>query len=129
MNKSLLIGAAIVLTLGGANAGSTNPYNGEWSATWTPPGAPGPVGAKVVFDNDSGSWQTIVTRDVLNNCAGKTHKIGVTESSPEKIVFTVLASQSLPGCPDTTLTAKPVDERHLEAKGSSGAKIEFTRVK
>jgi len=40
-----------------------------------------------------------------------------------------LASQTLAGCPDATVTAKPVDEKHLEGKGASGARIEFTRIK
>jgi hypothetical protein len=129
MNKSLLIGATILLTLGGAIAGPTNPYDGEWSATWTPPGAPGPVGAKVVIDNDVGSWQTMISRDVMNNCAGLKHKISVAENRPDKLVFTVLASQSLAGCPDATMTLKPVDEKHLEATSASGVTIKFTRIK
>jgi len=128
MDKSLLIASAILLTLGGAIAGPTSPYNGEWSATWTPPGAPGPVGAKVVFDNDSGSWQTMATRPG-DNCVGQKHRISVTESGPEKIVFTILASQTLPGCSDTTMTAKPVDEKHLEATTPTGIKMGFTRLK
>jgi hypothetical protein len=111
-----------------AIAESTNPYNGDWSASWTPPGAPGPVGAEVSFNNTAGTWRTIVLGDVQNNCVKFKHKVNVKESDAEKIVFIVLASQSLAGCPDATITAKRVDERHLEGKGASGGTITFTRA-
>ena len=128
MMKSLLVAVGLVSILGGAIAESSNPYNGEWTAVWTPPGAPGPVGAKVSFKDMAGTWQTVVDRDVQNNCAKREHKINVRESDAEKIVFVVLASQSLAGCPDSTVTAKRVDARHLEGKGASGATITFTRA-
>lgn len=109
----------------GAFAQTPNPYNGTWKLSIDSDRRTGIEGSVEVKD-DGGAWKTI-SHDQRDACAGREAPIAVRSASAEELVFRVMRSQVLSGCPDFTVTMKRVDEGRLEGVMRNGWTVRMTR--
>ena len=99
-----LLGAAVW-------ADDTNPWNGKWSAHVAPSGKRA-FDALVTLEGSGGVWKAQGT-DHNDPCAGHESPIEVQTANADDLVFRIMMSKSMPGCPDTTARLKRVDDNKL----------------
>lgn len=117
--------AAVALQGAHALAQEANPYNGTWAVQFDAPGRPGIKGT-VDVNGQGGLWKT-VSSTRSDTCAGRDAPIDVKSATPEKLVFRVMRSQALAGCPDFTVSMNRVDDNNLEGAMHNGWKVQMTR--
>lgn len=124
---SLMRFAFAAVALQGAHtlAQEANPYNGTWAVQFDAPGRPGIKGT-VDVNGQGGLWKT-VSSTRSDTCAGRDAPIDVKSATPEKLVFRVMRSQVLAGCPDFTISMNRVDDNNLEGAMHNGWKVQMTR--
>lgn len=114
--------AGLLASLGAA--AQSNPYNGNWHATFKTARGVERDGM-VVIENEGGSWD-MNTQNRNNPCAGRKFPIVVQKASADELTFLVNGSKALAGCPDTPVTFKPVDAATLKGTVND---TEFTLTK
>ena len=123
---SLLPLALIALALQGADAlaQAANPHNGTWAMQFQTGNIQvvGPVEVK----HDAGAWKS-GARDRNDPCAGREAPIAVRKATAEQLVFRVMRSKVLTGCPDFTVTMNRVDDNNLQGALANGWKVQMTR--
>lgn len=135
LDRRVLLGPLLLLSLalpGGApRAQAPHPYNGTWNlaldaatgvAATTRVGIHGTVDVK----DDGGSWKTVASF-ATDQCAGREAPLVVHSASAEQLVFRVMRSKVLAGCPDFTVTMQRVGENDLQGKLANGWKVQMTR--
>lgn len=127
VSPSLLPLALIALGLQGADAFAQagNPHNGTWKMQFDATERVQVQGTVDVKD-DSGAWKT-VARDSRDPCAGREAPIAVRKATAEQLVFRVMRSKVLSGCPDFTVTMNRVDDNNLQGAMNNGWKVQMTR--
>ncbi|MBX3589289.1 MAG: hypothetical protein KF755_00150 [Burkholderiaceae bacterium] len=126
-SPSLLPLALIALGLQGADAFAQagNPHNGTWKMQFDATNRVQVQGTVDVKD-DGGAWKT-EARDSRDPCAGREAPIVVRSATPEKLVFRVIRSKVLAGCPDFSVTMNRVDDNNLQGAMGNGWKVQMTR--
>jgi hypothetical protein len=126
-SPSLLPLALIALGLQGADAFAQagNPHNGTWKMQFDATERVQVQGTVDVKD-EGGAWK-VVSRDRRDPCAGREAPIVVKTATPEKLVFRVMRSQVLAGCPDFSVTMNRVDDNNLQGAMGNGWKVQMTR--
>ena len=116
---------ALGLPCASAFAQATNPHNGAWKVQFDSTERVQVQGTVDVKD-DGGAWK-IVSRDSRDACAGREAPIVVRKATAEQLVFRVMRSQALAGCPDFTVTMNRVDDNSLQGAINNGWKVQMTR--
>lgn len=126
-SPSLVPLALIALGLQGADASAQagNPHNGTWKMQFDATNRVQVQGTVDVKD-DGGAWKT-EARDSRDPCAGREAPIVVRTATPEKLVFRVIRSKVLAGCPDFSVTMNRVDDNNLQGAMGNGWKVQMTR--
>ena len=106
-----VITALFVIPDAAALADDANPWNGKWSAHVAPSGKRA-YDAVVTLEGSAGVWKAQGT-DHNDPCAGHESPIEVKTATAEDLVFRIMMSKAMPGCPDTTATLKRVDDSKL----------------
>lgn len=108
-----------------ALAQAGNPHNGTWAMLFDASERVRIQGTVDVKD-DAGAWKT-VARDSRDPCAGREAPIAVRKATAEQLVFRVMRSKVLSGCPDFTVTMNRVDDNNLQGAMNNGWKVQMTR--
>lgn len=117
---------SLSLGLSGAAWGQdTTPYEGSWTAKWTTQNHVPAEGA-VVVKGMAGTFKRL-GRAGRDPCPFLSAPIEVTVATADTLSFTVLRSQALQGCTDSTLTLQRVEANRLQGSFASGVAIELTR--
>lgn len=116
---------ALCFVAAGAFAQTPNPHNGTWKLSIDSDQRAGIEGSVDVKD-DAGTWATNA-HDQRDACAGREAPIIVRSASAEELVFRVMRSKVLSGCPDFTLTMKRVGDGRLEGAMRNGWTVRMTR--
>lgn len=109
MNNKIVL--AILLCASSAAAiAQTNPFIGKWTASWA--GERRSFEASLVIEQSGGTWRTL-TRNKLDNCAGREVPISIESTSPEAMTIQLKFSEVLQGCANAKVELKRVDENTL----------------
>lgn len=124
---SILPITLIVLGLSGADAfaQAANPYNGTWKMQFDATERVRVQGTVEVKD-EGGTWKTVAI-DRRDPCTGRDAPIAVRKATTEQLVFRVMRSQVLAGCPDFGITMNRVDDDNLRGAMNNGWKVQMTR--
>jgi hypothetical protein len=117
-----------LLACAAALAQTTNPYNGNWTATWEHgKGMRQHVNqADVVIADNGGSFDNRYS-STRNPCAGRKAPITVKTATASELVFVIGGSTVLQGCRDIEVRVRRVDERTLKGLRDKDQEITLTR--
>jgi hypothetical protein len=91
---------------------TTTAYDGKWKVTWE---KPRPMEAALVISGGTGTWKALVSnRD--NPCVGREVPISVQSSTAEDLKISLDFSKALPGCLDSEVEFKRIDDSTLKGK-------------
>jgi hypothetical protein len=128
MNVTRAMFVAGLLACAAAMAQTTNPYNGNWTATWE--GTKGLLyhanQADVVIADQGGSFDNR-SSSTRNPCVGRKAPIAVKTSTASDLVFVIRFSTVLQGCRDSEVRLKRVDDRTLKGTRDKDKEITLTR--
>lgn len=124
---SSMLGVVVALGAysGVAWAQGANPHNGTWKLLMQTPKV-ADIGGTVEVKESGGTWHT-VARNSQDTCAGRDAPIVVQTATPEELVFRVMRSKVMTGCPDFRVPLKRVDDKNLEGVLVNGFQVKLTR--
>lgn len=107
--KAIRSGLALTLLCMAATIGNpafaqvSAPFIGSWKAAWQTDKRS--YDALMNVTEKGGTWQTYV-RNQNNPCAGREVPMKIESAAPTEVKFVLQFSETIPGCPNATVTLK-----------------------
>lgn len=127
--RSALAAGSVFVLCHVAQAQSSTPANGEWSATWVDDKGRD-RSATVHLAGDTGTWHALPVGPAGNKsnpCFSIVMPVTVRPGGADELVLDVDGAQVVAGCPAFTATLKRVDDKSFDGTMGSGRSLHLSR--